>query len=72
MSIGKKQATASAQSKKEKVIMLGQYEQITKLGSGTFGNVYRCVDLQSGEVVAIKKLKKSYDSLEDAYSLREI
>ena len=42
------------------------------MGSGTFGNVYRCVDLKSGEVVAIKKLKKSYDSIEDAFSLREI
>lgn len=57
---------------KEKVIMLGQYEQITKMGSGTFGNVYRCVDLKTGDVVAIKKLKKSYDSIEDAFSLREI
>eukprot|EP00347_Sterkiella_histriomuscorum_P019541 403341239 len=52
--------------------MLGQYESIAKLGSGTFGNVYRCVDLKTGEIVAIKKLKKSYQSIEDAFSLREI
>jgi serine/threonine protein kinase len=30
------------------------------------------LDLKTAEVVAIKKLKRQYDSLEDAFSLREI
>jgi protein kinase len=34
--------------------------------------VYRCVDLRSGEIVAIKKLKKEYQSLDEAFSLREV
>jgi len=39
---------------------------------GTFGDVYKCVDLKTAELVAIKKLKKVYTSLEEAYSLREV
>ena len=42
------------------------------MGSGTFGNVYRCVDLKTGEIVAIKKLKREYNSQEEAFNQREI
>ncbi len=39
---------------------------------GTFGDVYKCVDTRTAELVAIKKLKKVYASMEDAYNIREI
>lgn len=34
--------------------------------------MYKCLDTKSGQFVAIKKLKKSYSSLEDALGLREV
>lgn len=52
--------------------MLGQYQVLEKIGSGTFGAVYKCLDVQTDEVVAIKKMKKVYESAEDAYNIREI
>lgn len=45
---------------------------MSKLGAGTFGNVYKCVDLKTGDIVAIKKLKKAFSSMDEAFSLREI
>ena len=52
--------------------MLGQYQVIEKVGSGTFGAVYKCLDLKNDEVVAIKKMKKVYETAEDAYNVREV
>jgi len=52
--------------------MLGQYQVLEKIGSGTFGSVYKCVDIKTDEVVAIKKMKKVYESAEDAYNVREV
>lgn len=34
-----------------------RYEKIKHLGEGQFANVYKAKDLQSGEIVAIKKIK---------------
>lgn len=42
------------------------------MGSGTFGAVYKCLDVQTDEVVAIKKMKKVYETMDDAYNIREI
>ena len=42
------------------------------MGSGTFGAVYKCVDVRTDEVLAIKKMKKVYETAEDAYNIREI
>lgn len=52
--------------------MLGQYQVLEKIGSGTFGSVYKCLDVRTDEVVAIKKLKKVYETAEDAYNIREV
>ena len=36
---------------------LRNYHNIRKIGSGTYGDVYQAVDLETGEIVAIKKVK---------------
>ncbi|KAL6533656.1 Cyclin-dependent kinase F-4 [Orobanche hederae] len=48
-----------------------RYEVIKEVGNGTFGSVWRALNKQSGEVVAIKKMKKKYNSWEEC-SLRKM
>ncbi|CAN8246018.1 unnamed protein product [Cochlearia groenlandica] len=43
-----------------------------EVGDGTFGNVWRAVNKQTGEVVAIKRMKKKYYSWEECVNLREV
>lgn len=52
--------------------MLGQYKIIEKIGSGTFGAVYKCIDTVNDEIVAIKKMKKVFVTADEAYALREV
>ncbi|KAL2455708.1 Protein kinase superfamily protein [Forsythia ovata] len=49
-----------------------RYKIIKEVGNGTFGNVWRAINKQSGEVVAIKKMKKKYYSWEECINLREV
>ncbi|KAJ4901578.1 Protein kinase superfamily protein [Raphanus sativus] len=49
-----------------------RYNLIKEVGDGTFGNVWRAVNKQTGEVVAIKKMKKKYYSWEECINLREV
>ncbi|KZV45247.1 cyclin-dependent kinase F-4, partial [Dorcoceras hygrometricum] len=49
-----------------------RYKIIREVGNGTFGTVWRALSKQSGEVVAIKKMKKKYYSWEECMSLREV
>ncbi|KAL0407985.1 UNVERIFIED_CONTAM: Cyclin-dependent kinase F-4 [Sesamum radiatum] len=48
------------------------YTIIKEVGNGTFGTVWRALSKQSGEVVAIKKMKKKYYSWEECINLREV
>ena len=42
-----------------------KYEELGKLGSGTFGNVYKAKNKSTGKYVAIKEITKSkYNSSE--------
>ncbi|XP_060207770.1 cyclin-dependent kinase F-4-like isoform X2 [Lycium barbarum] len=49
-----------------------RYQIIKEVGNGTFGNVWRALNKQTGEVVAIKKMKKNYYSWEECINLREV
>ncbi|KAM1724964.1 hypothetical protein ACFX11_023353 [Malus domestica] len=49
-----------------------RYKLIKEVGDGTFGTVWQAINKQTGEVVAIKKMKKSYFSWEECVSLREV
>ena len=44
---------------------------ITRLGGGSFADVYKARNKITGELVAIKILKKKYKKLEDCTELRE-
>ena len=49
-----------------------RYRVLKKIGDGTFGTVHKAVNRSTGEVVAIKLLKKKYHSWEECLTLREI
>ncbi|PKU68036.1 cyclin-dependent kinase F-4 [Dendrobium catenatum] len=49
-----------------------RYLVIKEVGFGTFGNVWRAVNKDSGEIVAIKKMKKKYYCWEECMNLREV
>ncbi len=49
-----------------------QYKVIKIIGDGTFGVVSKAVNIHTGEVVAIKKMRKKFLSWEECMQLREI
>ncbi|GMY29597.1 cyclin-dependent kinase F-4 [Fagus crenata] len=49
-----------------------RYKLIKEVGDGTFGSVWRAINKEAGEVVAIKKMKKKYYSWEECVNLREV
>ncbi|GMH05676.1 hypothetical protein Nepgr_007516 [Nepenthes gracilis] len=51
---------------------MDRYKMIKEVGDGTFGNVWKAINKQTGEVVAIKKMKKKYCSWEECINLREV
>ncbi|KAG2375044.1 hypothetical protein C9374_010048 [Naegleria lovaniensis] len=42
------------------------------IGAGTYGSVVRAVNKETGEVVAIKKIKRTYSSWEECIKLKEV
>ncbi|KAJ1486956.1 kinase-like domain-containing protein [Baffinella frigidus] len=51
---------------------MNRYTLAKKLGDGTYGDVLRAVNKQSGEVVAIKRMKRKYYSWDECMNLREV
>ncbi|KAL5550831.1 hypothetical protein UlMin_001007 [Ulmus minor] len=51
---------------------MDRYTLIKEVGDGTFGSVWRAINKKTGEVVAIKKMKKKYYSWEECVNLREV
>ncbi len=49
-----------------------KYKMGKVLGDGTFGSVYKAIDQNTGQIVAIKKMKHSQYNWEDCISLPEI
>lgn len=42
-----------------------QYKIQEKLGDGTYGSVFKAVNIKSGDVVAIKRFKRKYTSWDE-------
>eukprot|EP00002_Diphylleia_rotans_P009271 TRINITY_DN1935_c0_g2_i1.p1 TRINITY_DN1935_c0_g2~~TRINITY_DN1935_c0_g2_i1.p1 ORF type:complete len:504 (-),score=122.94 TRINITY_DN1935_c0_g2_i1:599-2110(-) len=52
--------------------VLQKYKVFSKKGEGTFSEVLKAQSLKSGELVAIKRMKNHFESIEQVNSLREI
>jgi len=51
---------------------MDRYKIIKTLGDGTYGSVVKATNTKTGEVVAIKKMKKKFTNWEECMALREI
>ena len=51
---------------------MNRYKVTKQLGDGTFGSVLKAVNRTTGEVVAVKKLKKKFYNWEECLKLREV
>eukprot|EP00516_Mucochytrium_quahogii_P011279 CAMPEP_0203785966 /NCGR_PEP_ID=MMETSP0100_2-20121128/1332_1 /ASSEMBLY_ACC=CAM_ASM_000210 /TAXON_ID=96639 /ORGANISM=" , Strain NY0313808BC1" /LENGTH=577 /DNA_ID=CAMNT_0050688151 /DNA_START=305 /DNA_END=2038 /DNA_ORIENTATION=- len=51
---------------------MNRYKVTDQLGDGTYGSVLKAVNKSTGEVVAIKKMKKEFHSWEECMNLREV
>ena len=52
--------------------MMNRYVQLEELGNGTYGSVLLGQRVDTGEKVAIKRMKRKYYSWEEAMNLREV
>eukprot|EP00965_Chrysotila_dentata_P048690 1615654-Pleurochrysis_carterae.AAC.1 len=51
---------------------MNRYKTIKPLGDGTYGSVVKAVNRTTGEIVAIKRMKKKFYSWEECMQLREV
>ncbi|XP_029451582.1 serine/threonine-protein kinase ICK [Rhinatrema bivittatum] len=51
---------------------MNRYNSLKQLGDGTYGSVLLARSIQSGELVAIKKMKRKFYSWEECMNLREV
>ena len=51
---------------------MDKYKTLEVLGHGSYGSVYKAEDKETGEFVAIKKMKKKYHNWEECKNLREV
>lgn len=49
-----------------------RYRVTTQLGDGTYGSVFKATNRQTGEVVAIKRMKRKFYSWDECLALREV
>jgi len=51
---------------------MNRYKITKTLGDGSYGSVLKAVFIQTGEVTAIKKMKKKFNNWEECVQLREV
>lgn len=51
---------------------MNRYKVQRQLGDGTYGSVWKAVNCETAEVVAIKKMKRKFYSWEECMNLREV
>jgi serine/threonine protein kinase len=51
---------------------MNRYKVTKTLGDGTYGSVLKGQNKQSGEIVAIKRMKRKFYSWEECMALREV
>lgn len=51
---------------------MNRYKVVKQLGDGTYGSVWKAINRQTNEVVAIKKMKRKFYSWEECMNLREV
>jgi len=51
---------------------MDKYQELEVLGDGTFGSVTKAKEIDTNEIVAIKKFKKKYTSWDECKNLREV
>ena len=51
---------------------MNRYTTIRQLGDGTYGSVLLGRSIESGELIAIKKMKRKFYSWEECMNLREV
>ncbi|KAI3742068.1 hypothetical protein L1987_59748 [Smallanthus sonchifolius] len=49
-----------------------RYKCIEEIGDGTCGTVYKAINLETSEIVAVKKMKRKYYVWEECINLREV
>ena len=51
---------------------MDRYKIVCELGDGAFGTVLKGENVETGELVAIKRLKKLYPTWDECLALREV
>ncbi|KAK9804718.1 hypothetical protein WJX72_001769 [[Myrmecia] bisecta] len=51
---------------------MNRYKVVKQLGDGTYGAVWKAINRQTNDVVAIKKMKRKFYSWEECMALREV
>lgn len=55
-----------------KFTTMDRYKVIREIGDGTCGNVFRAYNIETNEIVAVKKMKRKFYHWEECISLREV
>lgn len=52
--------------------VMDKYRLMKEIGDGTCGNVYKAVNLETNEIVAVKKMKRKFYFWDECINLREV